>query len=119
MQTRLFVGNLSWGVTDADLADLAAPHGDVMDAKVITDRDTGRSRGFGFVTVETDNPQALIAALDGQEVDGRAIRVNEAESKPQRDRGGYGGGREGGGGRGGYGGGGRGGDGGGGRRDRY
>ncbi len=113
MQTRLFVGNLSWGVTDADLADLAAPHGEVVDAKVITDRDTGRSRGFGFVTVDTDNPQALIAALDGQELDGRAIRVNEAERRPERDRGGYGGG-----GRGGDGGGGRGGDGGGGRRDR-
>ncbi len=106
MQTRLFVGNLSWNVTDADLADLAAPHAEVVDAKVITDRDTGRSRGFGFLTVETDIPQALIRALDGQEVDGRAIRVNEAESRPQRDRGGYGGG-------------GRGGSGGGGRRDRY
>ncbi len=112
MQTRLFIGNLSWNVTDADLVDLAAPHGEVVDAKVITDRDTGRSRGFGFLTVDTDNPQALIRALDGQELDGRAIRVNEAESRPQRDRGGYGGGgREGGGGRGGYGGGGR--------RDRY
>jgi len=114
MQTRLFVGNLSWNVSEADLVDLAAPHGKVVDTKVITDRDTGRSRGFGFLTVETDNPQALIAALDGQELDGRAIRVNEAESRPERDRGGYGGG-----GRGGYGGGGRGGDGGGGRRDRY
>jgi RNA recognition motif-containing protein len=91
MQTRLFVGNLSWNVTDADLADLAAPHGQVVDAKVITDRDTGRSRGFGFLTVETDDTQALIQALDGQELDGRAIRVNEAENKPQRGRGGYGG----------------------------
>ncbi len=96
MQTRLFVGNLSWNVTDADLVDLAAPHGEVVDAKVITDRDTGRSRGFGFLTVETDNPQALITALDGQELDGRAIRVNEAESRPERDRGGYGGGGRGG-----------------------
>ena len=113
MQARLFIGNLGWNVTETDLEQLAAPLGNVMDVRVITDRDTGRSRGFGFVTVETDNPQALIAALDGQELDGRAIRVNEAESKPQRDRGGYGGG-----GRGGYGGGGRGGDGGG-RRDRY
>ncbi|MDP9315674.1 MAG: RNA-binding protein [Chloroflexota bacterium] len=107
MQTRFFIGNLSWNVRDEDLAELAAPHGQVVDAKVITDRDTGRSRGFGFLTVETDNPQALIQALDGQELDGRAIRVNEAENKPQRDRGG------------GYGGGGRGSSGGGGRRDRY
>ncbi len=106
MQIRLFVGNLSWNVTDQDLADLAAPHGEVVDVKVITDRDTGRSRGFGFVTVETDNPQALIGVLDGQEVDGHAIRVNEAETKPPRDGGGYRGG-------------GRGGSGGGGRRDRY
>ncbi len=107
MQTRFFIGNLSWNVRDEDLAELAAPHGQVVDAKVITDRDTGRSRGFGFLTVETDNPQALIQALDGQELDGRAIRVNEAENKPQWDRGG------------GYGGGGRGSSGGGGRRDRY
>lgn len=92
MHTRLFIGNESWNVRDEDLADLAAPHGEVLDAKVITDRDTGRSRGFGFVTLETDNPQALIQALDGQELDGRAIRVTEAETKPQRDRGGYGGG---------------------------
>lgn len=105
MQIRLFVGNVSWNVTDQDLADLAAPHGEVVDVKVITDRDTGRSRGFGFVTVEADTPQALIGALDGQELDGRAIRVNEAENKPQRDGGGYRGG-------------GRGGSGGGGR-DRY
>ncbi len=127
MQARVVVGNLSWNVTDADLTDFAAPHGEVLDAKVIVDRDTGRSRGFGFVTVETDNVQDVIRALDGQELQGRAVRVNEAEARPQREggfggggggRGGYGGG--GGGGRGGYGGGGdRGGyGGGGGRRDR-
>jgi RNA recognition motif-containing protein len=127
MQARLFVGNLSWNVTDADLTDFAAPHGEVLDAKVIVDRDTGRSRGFGFVTVETENVQDVIRALDGQELQGRAVRVNEAEARPQREggfggggggRGGYGGGGSGG--RGGYGGGGdRGGyGGGGGRRDR-
>ena len=119
MQARLFVGNLSWNVTDADLTDFAAPHGEVLDAKVIVDRDTGRSRGFGFVTVETENVQDVIRALDGQELQGRAVRVNEAEARPQRE-GGFGGG---GGGRGGYGGGGGGdrggyGGGGGGRRDR-
>lgn len=125
MQARLFVGNLSWSVTDADLTDFAAPHGEVLDAKVIVDRDTGRSRGFGFVTVETENVQDVIRALDGQELQGRAVRVNEAEARPQREGGfgGGGGGRGGfggGGGRGGYGGGGdRGGyGGGGGRRDR-
>lgn len=89
MQSRLFIGNLSWGVTDADLSDLVSEHAQVLDAKVITDRDTGRSRGFGFVTVETENVQDVIRALNGQELDGRAIRVNEAEEKPQRDRRGY------------------------------
>jgi len=107
MPTRFFIGNLSWNVRDEDLAQLGAPHGEVTDAKVIMDRDTGRSRGFGFLTIETNNPQAVIQALDGQELDGRAIRVNEAENKPQRERGGGGGG---------YGGGGYGGGGG---RDRY
>ncbi len=61
----------------------------MLDAKVITDRDTGRSRGFGFLTIETDNAAAVIAALDGQDVDGRAIRVNQAEDKPQRERGSF------------------------------
>jgi RNA recognition motif-containing protein len=92
MQRRLFIGNLTWGVTDADLSDLVSEHAQVIDSKVITDRDTGRSRGFGFVTVETDNVQDLIRKLDGQDLDGRPIRVNEAEEKPQRDRGSFGGG---------------------------
>lgn len=87
MQARLFIGNLGWNVSEADLAQLAAPHGEVLDTKVITDRDTGRSRGFGFMTIETENVQDTIRALDGQELDGRAIRVNEAEDKPRRDGG--------------------------------
>ncbi len=99
MQARLFIGNLSWTVTDADLEELAAPQGNVLDTKVITDRETGRSRGFGFITLETNNVQDAIQALDGQVLDGRAIRVNEAEERPRGDRGGFGGG--------------------GGRRDRY
>lgn len=93
MQARLFIGNLGWNVSEADLAQLAAPHADVLDTKVITDRDTGRSRGFGFMTVEADNVQDVIRALDGQELDGRAIRVNEAEDRPPRDRGHSGGSR--------------------------
>jgi cold-inducible RNA-binding protein len=93
MQARLFIGNLSWNVTDADLEELAAPQGTVLDTKVITDRDTGRSRGFGFITIETNNVQDVIQALDGQVLDGRAIRVNEAEERPRRDGGGFGGGR--------------------------
>lgn len=91
MQVRLFIGNLSWNTTDGDLAELVATQAEVLDAKVISDRDTGRSRGFGFVTIETDRVQDVIRALDGQEVDGRALRVNEAEDKPQRERGGFGG----------------------------
>ncbi len=91
MQARLFIGNLGWNVTDTDLAQLASAHGEVLDSKVIVDRDTGRSRGFGFVTIETTNVQDVIRALDGQEVDGRAIRVNEAEERPQRSRSGQGG----------------------------
>jgi RNA recognition motif-containing protein len=93
MQRRLFVGNLSWGVTDADLSEFVAPHAEVLDAKVISDRDTGRSRGFGFVTVDTDNVQTVIQALDGQLLDGRPVRVNEAEERTQRERGGSFGGR--------------------------
>ncbi len=93
MEARLFVGNLSWTTTDTDLADLVAAHTEVLDTKVITDRDTGRSRGFGFVTIETERVQDVIRTLDGQDLDGRAIRVNEAEAKPHRDRGSFGGGR--------------------------
>ena len=91
MQARLFIGNLGWNVSEGDLVQLASPHGEVLDAKIITDRDTGRSRGFGFMTIETDNVQEVIRALDGQALDGRAIRVNEAEERPRRDGGGSGG----------------------------
>ena len=93
MQARLFIGNLSWQTTDTDLSNLVSAHAEVVDAKVITDRDTGRSRGFGFVTIESDRVQDVIRALDGQELDGRAIRVNEAEARPQRSRSDVAGGR--------------------------
>ncbi len=91
MQRRLFVGNLTWDVMDADLTAFVSAHAEVLDTKVITDRDTGRSRGFGFVTVETENVQDVIQKLDGQDLDGRAVRVNEAEEKPRRERGSFGG----------------------------
>ena len=106
MLVKLFVGNLPWSVRDADLEQIFSPYGTVQSARVISDRDTGRSRGFGFVEIETDDVATVIRSTDGQEVDGRNLRVNEAEDK---DRGGS---------RGGFGGGG-GGGGGGGRRDRY
>jgi RNA recognition motif-containing protein len=109
---KLYVGNLAYGVTDSNLEAMFAAHGTVQSAQVIMDRDTGRSKGFGFVEMGSDQEaQAAIAALNGKEVEGRALTVNEARAKTEG-----GGGR--GGGRGGYGGGGRGGYGGGGGR-RY
>eukprot|EP00244_Chara_vulgaris_P007307 TRINITY_DN273_c0_g1_i2.p1 TRINITY_DN273_c0_g1~~TRINITY_DN273_c0_g1_i2.p1 ORF type:complete len:352 (+),score=67.15 TRINITY_DN273_c0_g1_i2:370-1425(+) len=98
---KLYVGNLSWGFDDFSLHDLFSGFGKVVEAKVVTDRDTGRSRGFGFVTFESESEvNDAIQGLNGVEVDGRNLRVNLASSKPART-GGYGGGR---GGRGGYGG---------------
>ncbi len=110
MGRKLYVGNLTYGVSNADLEKMFEPFGRVESAQVIQDRDTGRSKGFGFVEMGSDQEaQAAIAALSGKEVDGRQLTVNEA--KPREDRGGGGGGRGyggggGGGGRGGYGGGG-------------
>src|SRR5262245_29054486 len=112
MGRKLYVGNLTYGVTNGDLEKLFEPFGTVQSAQVIMDRDTGRSKGFGFVEMGSDQEaQAAIAAMSGKEVDGRQLTVNEA--KPREDRGGgggrgYGGGGGGrGGSGGGYGGGGR------------
>ena len=108
MGKKLYVGNLTFNTTDSDLLKLFEPFGTVQSAQVIMDRDTGRSKGFGFVEMGSDQEaQAAIAAMSGKEVDGRQLTVNEA--KPREDRGGGGGGR----GYGGGGGGGRGGSGGG------
>jgi RNA recognition motif-containing protein len=119
MGSKLYVGNLSYNVSSSDLEQLFGQHGTVQSAEVISDRDTGRSKGFGFVQMGSDDEaQAAIAALHGQEHDGRALTVNEAKPREDRPRGGGGGGYGGGGGggRGGYGGGGgRPGGGGGGR----
>ncbi len=116
MGKKLYVGNLSYSVTNASLEDLFAPFGRVTSAQVIQDRDTGRSKGFGFVEMADDNAaQQAISGLHEKEHDGRNLTVNEA--KPREDRGGGGGGYGGGGSRGGSrGGGGGGGYGGGGRR---
>ena len=94
---KLYVGNLAWGVTDDDLQQLFAEYGSVSSAVVISDRETGRSRGFGFVELETGADEA-IEALDGQDFQGRPLRVNEAQSKGGGggrggNRGGGGGGR--------------------------
>jgi RNA recognition motif-containing protein len=99
---KLYAGNLGYGVTSSDLEQLFAAFGTVRSAEVIADRDTGRSKGFGFVEMSSDEEaQAAIQGLNGQERDGRAMAVNEA--RPREERSGGGGGR---GGRGGYGGGG-------------
>ena len=105
MGKKLYVGNLTYGVTDSTLAQLFEGHGNVQSAQVIMDRDTGRSKGFGFVEMGSDaEAKTAIQALNGKEVEGRALTVNEA--KPREDRGGGRGGYSGGsGGRGGYGGG--------------
>ena len=114
MGKKLYVGNLSYNVTSSDLEQLFGQHGQVASAQVINDRDTGRSKGFGFVEMSSDEEAtAAIAALNGQQHDGRTLTVNEARPKEERP-GGFGGGGGGGrGGGGGYGGGGRGGGGGG------
>src|SRR5687767_12818450 len=92
MGSKLYVGNLSYNTTSSDLEQLFSQHGTVQSAEVISDRDSGRSKGFGFVQMGSDDEaQAAIAALNGQEHDGRTLTVNEA--KPREDRGGGGGGR--------------------------
>src|SRR5271154_6974690 len=107
MGSKLYVGNLSYNTTATELEQLCASHGTVQSAEVISDRETGRSKGFGFVQMGSDEEaQAAITALNGHEMDGRALTVNEAKPREDRPRGGGGGG---GGGRGGYGGGGGGG----------
>ena len=124
MGKKLYVGNLSYSVDSSQLEQLFAPHGQVVSAQIINDRDTGRSKGFGFVEMATDQEAtAAVAALNGQQHNGRALTVNEARPREERGGGGGGGGGGrgfgGGGGRGGFGGGGRGGyGGGGGRGDR-
>jgi RNA recognition motif-containing protein len=83
---KIYVGNLPFSTTDDDLRDLFARHGEVSSASVVMDRETGRSRGFGFVEMETANAQTAITALDGRDMGGRALRVNEAESKSRPRR---------------------------------
>jgi RNA recognition motif-containing protein len=124
MAKNIYVGNLTWECTADDLLALFQEHGSVARAQVITDRETGRSRGFGFVEMNNDDEaQKAIDALNGQDYKGRPLTVNEARPREERSsgggggrggyggasRGGYGGGSGGGGGRGGYGGGGGGG----------
>ena len=115
MATKIYVGNLPWRATDAQLTQLFGAHGEVTDARIVTDRETGRSRGFGFVTMaNAEAAQNAIRALNGYSLEGRSLVVNEAREQQGSGGGGGGGGfrRGGGGGGGGYGGGGGGGGGG-------
>ena len=122
MGKKLYVGNLAFGITDSQLQDMFAQYGQVASAQVIMDRDTGRSKGFGFVEMGSDQEaQAAVTGMNGQMIEGRPLTVNEARPKEGGgggggSRGGYGGGggSRGGSGGGGYGGGGGGGYGGGG-----
>ena len=112
MGKKLYVGNLAFSVTESSLNDLFSQHGSVDSCRLITDRDSGRSKGFGFVEMSTDEQaQGAISALNGHELDGRALTVNEARPQEPRSSGGFGGGRRegfgGGGGRSGFGSGGR------------
>lgn len=101
MGKRIYVGNLPWSMTSATLEDLFSPHGTVTSAEVVSDRETGRSRGFGFVEMDSDDAcKQAIDALNGSEIEGRPLTVNEARERAPRGGGGGGGGR-------GYGGGGR------------
>lgn len=124
---NIYVGNLTFDATADDLRELFGQYGQVLKAQIVNDRETGRSRGFGFVEM-ADGGDEAISALNGTQYKGRSLTVNEAKPREDRGgggggRGGYGGGGGGGGGRGGYGGGGGGGGGrggyGGGGRDRY
>jgi RNA recognition motif-containing protein len=102
MAKKLFVGGLSWDTTDDGLRQAFASNGEITEAKVITDRNTGRSRGFGFVTFAQDeDAKTAISKMDGTTLDGKAIKVNEAQEKSPRggggrSGGGFGGGRGGG-----------------------
>ena len=87
---NIYVGNLPYSTTDSDLEELFSEYGAVSSAKVIMDRDTGRSKGFGFVEMGDDEGRSAIEATNGRDMNGRALRVNEA--RPREDRGGGGGG---------------------------
>ncbi|MBC8368911.1 MAG: RNA-binding protein [Planctomycetes bacterium] len=83
---RLFVGNLPWSIGDDELRDLFSEFGEVTDSKVINDRETGRSRGFGFIEMDDEAGEAAIKGLDGADIEGRDLRVNVAEERKPRER---------------------------------
>lgn len=94
MSKKLYVGGLSWNTTDDGLQEAFSRFGEVIEAKVITDRETGRSRGFGFVTFQDNSAaDAAVAEMNGKQLDDRTIKVNEAQERAPRPRGGFSGGR--------------------------
>jgi RNA recognition motif-containing protein len=96
LSKKIYVGNLPWSTTEAELEQLFAEHGSVESVRIITDRETGRSRGFGFVEMNDGDADTAMQALDGRDMGGRALRVNEAQERGGGGgggRGGYGGGR--------------------------
>ncbi len=90
---KLYVGNLSYSTNDSSLRDLFSQFGSVESARVISDRDSGQSKGFGFVEMADSDAQKAMGALNGREHEGRALKVNEAKPQENRGGGGYGGGR--------------------------
>ncbi len=84
MTVSLYVGNLPFSSDQTTLENLFSPYGEVLSARVMSDRDTGRSRGFGFVEMDAANARSAVEALDGTELDGRKLRINEAEKRPER-----------------------------------
>ena len=86
MATSIYVGNLPWSATQESVESLFSPYGEVLSVKLVSDRETGRARGFGFVEMEDADAINAIAALDGKEFDGRALRVNKAEPKKPAPR---------------------------------
>jgi len=86
MATSIFVGNLPWSATQESVESLFSPYGEVLSVKLVSDRETGRARGFGFVEMEDADAINAIAALDGKEFDGRALRINKAEPKKPAPR---------------------------------
>ena len=85
---KIYVGNLPFTATEDELSQLFGQHGDVQSVALINDRETGRPRGFGFIEMDDSGATAAISALDGHEMDGRALKVNEARDRPQRGGGG-------------------------------
>lgn len=93
MVKKLYVGNLPYTYSQSDLETLFAPHGSISSAQVVMDRETGRSKGFAFVEMETGPADAAIAALNGSDLNGRSLTVNEAKPRAPKGTGGFGGGR--------------------------